>query len=92
MGLDMEFIKQTTDRKRVLGIAKRLLLVHEQYVNGKNIQSLSQEKREALAEKLLHKFLKNKSMALTQYGAAKTLTDDTIAALFDTLKRQILSK
>ena len=55
-GLDMTFIKQTEDKRRIAGIAKRLLLVHEQYVKGHNIQRLDQKKRSALANKLLRGF------------------------------------
>ncbi|MCP4924042.1 MAG: hypothetical protein GY915_08455 [bacterium] len=90
--LDMTFIKQTTDRRRLMGIVKGLLLVHQQYVKGSNIQKLSQEKREVLADKLLRKFFKKDPVVFKTYDATGFLEDGVIAVLFDNLKGQILSK
>ena len=55
-GFDMDFIKQTKDRRRLIGTAKKMLLVHRQYVKGINIQKLTPAKRKILAENLLRDF------------------------------------
>ncbi|HBN22336.1 MAG TPA: hypothetical protein DD412_03780 [Holosporales bacterium] len=91
-GFDIGFIKQTTDRKRVIGTAKTVLLVHEQYVNGNNIQKLNAQQRAELAEKLLRKFFKNDPLILKPYDATQTIPDGTLAVLFDNLKRSIMTQ
>ena len=91
-GLDIEFIKQTTDKRRLIGTAKLLLLVHAQYVKGKNVQKLSEKKRSKLAEKLLRKFFKNDPLILKGYDKKKSMPNGTVAVLFDNLKRSIMAK
>ena len=91
-GFDIQFIKQTVDKKRLIGTAKKVLLVHEQYVNGNNIQNLNLQQREILAEKLLRTFFKNDPLILKPYDETKTIPDGTLAVLFDNLKRSLMTK
>lgn len=91
-GFDIGFIKQTTDKRRLIGTAKKVLLVHEQYVNGNNVQNLNEQQRAALAEKLLRNFFKNDPLILEPYDRTQTIPDGTLAVLFDNLKRSLMTK
>ncbi len=91
-GFDIQFIKQTVDKKRLIGTAKKVLLVHEQYVKGNNIQNLNLQQCEDLAEKLLRNFFKNDPLILKPYDETKTIPDGTLAVLFDNLKRSLMTK
>ncbi len=92
LGLDMKFIKQTTDRKRLVGTAKKLLLVHEQYVRGKNIQKLSSKRREKRAKKLFREFFKNSPETLKIFDKTKQIPDEKMVVLFNTIKRELTTK
>ena len=71
---------------------KKVLLVHEEYVNGNNIQKLNEEHRALLAEKLLRSFFKNDPLILKPYDQTQTIPDGTLAVLFDNLKRSLMAK
>lgn len=91
-GLDIEFIKQTKDKRRLVGTVKRVLLVAEQYVNGKDIQKLSGPARADLAEKLLRNVYKNDPEVIKSYEETASIPDETLANLFANLRDKIMKK
>lgn len=91
-GFDIKFIEQTIDKRRLIGTAKKVILVHEQYVNGNNIQKLNEKQRSILAEKLLRSFFKNDPLILKPYDKTQLIPDDALAVLFDNLKRRLMTQ
>ncbi len=91
-GLDLSFIKQTTDKKRLVGTAKKVLLVREQYLKNINVQKLSEKEREKLAEKLFLDYFKGATNVLEEYKKIKMIPDDKMNVLFKELRSELLSK
>ncbi len=89
--VDRAFIEQTTDRRRVVGTAKLLLLIRHQLTTGKNVQ-LPKDEREKLADKLMKEQLKFAQEELRQYEVSGTIPDDKLAFLMKEIKSEILAK
>lgn len=90
--LDINFIKQTKDRKRAVGTAIALLLFAEQYLNGVNVQKLNEQQRENLGVKLLKNFYKNDPKVIEPYEKTGIIDDGTLAVLYDNITRKVLEK
>lgn len=91
-GLDLSFIKQTTDKKRLIGTAKKVLLVREQYLKNVNIQKLSEQERAKLAERLFLDYFKGATNILEEYKNTKMIPDDKLNILFKELRSELLAK
>lgn len=90
--LDRRFIEQTTDRRRVVGTAKLILLVRAQLVDGTNIQKLNGTQREALGDKLFKTYFKNVPSVLNEYQKTGIISDDKLNLLIKEVKSEIFLK
>lgn len=90
--LDRRFVEQTTDRRRVVGTAKLILLVRAQLLKGVDIQKLSAPERENLADKLFIEYFKGVPSIIDAYKKTGIIPDDKLAYLFKEVKNEILLK
>jgi hypothetical protein len=91
-GLDHLFIRQTQDKKRLVGTAQKVLLVREQYVNGKNIQKLAAPEREKLGKTLFLNFFKTAPEVIQIFEKTGAIPDDKMTILFKEVRSEILNK